>query len=243
MGHVLSQRRLVVIGTGMAVLAILAVVVFSVRYLSSSDDDSRPQVTLTTAGDAVLRDSRNASPDIFGSPLQALATLDEYDAKIAIMASGGDMETAAASALYWSMTPEDVRQRTSEFIGVIGQAERLFETIKADPSLDESRLRPQLKRLVAWLGVCIYIVVTESLEYDSVMPQIAALGRDVIYSDTSSKNMLEQAAHLLYELDLRAGLDPDGQDALYTAIERNPNLSTYLPSWRGIVIRDYLSKP
>ena len=232
MKHILHRRRLVVVVTGVVAFGIIVVVVFVTKSLSRNDDDgSLPQVTLTAAGDAVLRDSRKADPDIFGEPLRALATLDEYEAKLAIMYSEGDMETAAASALFWSMTPEDVRQRTSEFIEVISQAERLYENIKADASLDQSHLKPRLKRLVAWLGVCNQIVVTESPAYDSLMPRMAALGRDVINSGIDSKRMLEPAAHLLYELERRSWLDPEGQAALDSAYAANPNLPILFRRW------------
>ena len=241
-----AHKRSWVIGALCAsvIVTVFVWVVISDRRASKSDGDTLPEIVLTPVGDGILFESRRVNkPDIFGTPLQALATLDEYETKLAIRFAGDDnIETAAASALYWSMTPEDVRLRKGDFVGVINQAEQLFESISAELSPGEPPAQALRVRLVAWLGVCIYIVATESPEYDSYIPRIAVLGKNIINRDIVSSDLMSQSAYLLYELDLRSWLDPEGKAALNTAYAKYPNFRVYFPNYHNETENDFLKR-
>jgi len=227
------------------VAALLVVVVTTVLLVSNPSRQSagHPEVTLSEVGQSILRDSRLATPSKFGTPTQAIATLDEHEAKLAILGSTDDLKTAGVRALFWTLTPEDVQQQAPELIRTLHQLEALFKDLIATEqpvtaALDEA----EQKRATALLGIASLIVMAEDPQYDSVMPLLDKVAGQVVLDQTSSKALFEQGALLLYELRLRSWLTPNGEAAIQTALERNPNLRIHLPNWHRMRQEDFRAR-
>lgn len=200
------------------------------------------QVSVPANAEEFVTQSRTATPDLFGDPVQAVATLTDEEAKLAAIIAHGDPETMRLVALFWRMTPDIVAERADAFQRTLKTAEELVDRIEAagQGGLDDDSV--EARQLGLYLSIWGHIIAVSDPQYDDQMPAVGSLCTRIFKMDEIRINpgLAETAAYALWELKLGSWLDPMGQAALDTAIALNPNLPVYLPRWREITVHDFL---
>ena len=238
----MRARNIVLLSVFLVAVVVVAWNISSRIRSNYPSDAPAPSFTITADDERTVSQSRDVEPDIFGDPLARLAALSEEDARLAMLVSDGDQEILAVTALFWAMTPEDVRRHPDKFIQTLDSANKLLSSLGYQSDRGEPLNESEIKQLSTYISIWSDVVLAADPAYDSVMPSVSKLCSEVLDRLPESGNLVESCGATLWQLQRNSWLDPEGEVALSLAYSLNPNLEMSIPNWHEQSIREFMTR-
>lgn len=199
-----------------------------------------PEVPLTVEELAIVEASKGVEPDLFGEPLQRLALLKDYDARLAAMYSAGDLELVGTIAFAWAMRPDDVRRRPEVFVAVVDEAEAMLDQAAITISRGEQLSKSQYRTLVMYMLICNHLALLNDPDLAALTPRLDLLGCGLIDRTGQHQHLYGGAIYLLYEIEQRGEISERGAALLQDRRDEKIDFDEQMGNWHAENMEDFM---